>query len=79
VQPRSPALPPDAHTPLRDATLGFLLFTALNSLTTGLFVWYAEITLFFVALLVAMKAEARSLPSTNSRLQSAIAEGAGGE
>jgi hypothetical protein len=73
------ALPPDAHTPLRDATLGFLLFTALNSLTTGLFVWYAEITLFFVALLVAMKAEARSLPSTNSRLQSAIAEGAGGE
>jgi hypothetical protein len=69
----------DAHSPLRDATIGFLLFTALNSLTTGLFLWYAEITLFFVTLLIAMKAEAQSLPSTKSRPQPAIAEGTGGE
>ncbi|MGB9032522.1 MAG: hypothetical protein WCC27_20530 [Acidobacteriaceae bacterium] len=71
------ALPPHIHNSLRDATLGFLLFTALNSLTTGLFVWYAEITLFFVALLVAMKAEAQSLLSAEARLLPAIAKGAG--
>jgi hypothetical protein len=45
------------HNPLLDATKGFLLFTALISVTTGFCAWSAEVTLFFVALLTAMVQE----------------------
>lgn len=45
-------LPDYFHSPLLDATKAFLLFTALFSVQSGTFVWTAEVTLFFVAILV---------------------------
>ena len=48
------------HSPMLDATKGFVLFTALFSLTTGFFVWNAEITLFFVALLIGIARQMES-------------------
>lgn len=47
-------VPRELQGPLCDATHGFLLFTALFSLTTGICVWYPEIPLLFVTLLAAM-------------------------
>jgi hypothetical protein len=53
-------LPPSFHTPLLDATKAFVLFTALYSLETGLCVWNAEITVFFIILLGGIATQACS-------------------
>jgi len=55
------ALPDSLHSPLLDATKAFLLFTALYTVETGTCVWTAEVTLFFVALLVGISQ--RSFPT----------------
>ena len=44
-------LPEERHSALADGAMGFLLFSAINSLTTGMFVFSPEVTLFFVALI----------------------------
>jgi hypothetical protein len=44
-------LPEDRQSALADGAMGFLLFSAINSLTTGMFVFAPEVTLFFVALI----------------------------
>lgn len=41
--------------PFIDATKGFVLFTAVYSVTTGIFVWDLPITFFFVVVLVAIE------------------------
>lgn len=46
-------------TPLFDAAKGFVLFTALISLTTGFLVWNSEVTLFFVALMTGIVSQMR--------------------
>jgi hypothetical protein len=48
------SLPPKSSSPLLDATKGFILYTILFSLGTGLFVFHVATTLFFVALLCSM-------------------------
>jgi O-Antigen ligase len=42
------------HSPLLDATQAFLLFTAFYTAETGTCVWTAEMTLFFVVLMVGI-------------------------
>ncbi len=55
-------LPDSFHAPLLDATKAFILYTALYSVETGMFVWSPEVTLFFVALLGGAAVQAFSLP-----------------
>jgi hypothetical protein len=55
------ALPDSFHTPLLDATKGIVLFSALYTLETGMCVWTAEVTFFFIALLGAFAAQTSSL------------------
>lgn len=50
-------LPASAHSSLSDAAAGFVLFVALDSLMTGLCMSDAEITLFFIALLMGLAYE----------------------
>jgi len=47
------------RNPLLDATKAFILYSALYSLETGTFVWNAELTLFFIALLIALAAQTK--------------------
>lgn len=54
-------LPRSYHSPLLDATKAFILYFALYSLETGTFVWNAELTLFFIALLIRIAAQTTSL------------------
>jgi hypothetical protein len=54
-------LPDSFYSPLLDATKAFLLFTALYTLETGTCVWTAEVTLFFVVLMVGFAKQSFSL------------------
>ena len=47
-------IPRSHHTPLLDATKGLLLFSVFNSITTGIFAFYPEVTLFFIMLLAGI-------------------------
>jgi hypothetical protein len=60
-------LPGSFHSPLLDATKAFGLFSAFYSLETGLCVWGAGITLFFVTLLDGIAAHAFTLRSSDNR------------
>jgi hypothetical protein len=51
-------------SPVLDATKAFIMFTVLSSLETGLFVWQAEVSLFFVAVLVGTASQ-RPLPQSS--------------
>lgn len=53
-------LPTQIHSPLLDATKGILLYLAINSLATGFFVHYAEISFLFIALLGCIVKEMRT-------------------
>ena len=59
-------LPPGVHTPLMDATKGFVFYSAVNSLTGAFCVAGAVISLFFIALLRGFANEVRSLESARS-------------
>jgi len=50
-------LPASFHSPLLDATKAFVLYSAIYSLMSGMFVWDAEVTLFFIVLLREMAAQ----------------------
>jgi hypothetical protein len=52
-------------SPLLDGIKGFLLYFLLHSIVTGRFVHYAEISLFFVAILYCMKVEAQKIGAMN--------------
>jgi hypothetical protein len=52
-------LPPESNTAFLDATKGFLLYTVFFSLGTGLFIFQAAISLFFVMLLRSMASKGR--------------------
>jgi hypothetical protein len=54
-------LPDSLHSPLLDATKAFLLFSALYTVETGTCVWTAEVTLFFVVLMVGVSQQSFSL------------------
>lgn len=60
-------LPDSFHSPLLDATKAFILYSALYSLETGTFVWNAELTLFFVALLVGIAVQTNLLSVIDPR------------
>lgn len=60
-------LPDSIQNPLLDATKAFLLFSAFYSLETGLCVWDAGTTLFFVTLLDSVAARAFTLNSHDNR------------
>lgn len=47
-------IPDSAHGPLLDATKAFLLYSAIYSLESGICVWNADATLFFVALVYGL-------------------------
>lgn len=47
-------VPRTVHTPLLDATKGYLIYTALSSISTGFFVYSIETSTFFVMLLVLL-------------------------
>ncbi len=47
------------YSPLLDGVKGFLLYFILHSVVTGRFVHFAEISLFFIAILYCMKIEAK--------------------
>jgi len=53
-------LPDSFHSPLFDATKAFVLYTALYSLASGMCALYPEVSLFFVALLGGIAAQATS-------------------
>ncbi len=55
------------HSPLLDASKAFLLFSAFYSLETGLCVWDASATLFFVTLLDGIAAYAFTLNPHDNR------------
>lgn len=48
-------LGPEISDPIVDAVKGFVFFTAMYSVTTGIFVWDVPITFFFVILLAAIE------------------------
>jgi hypothetical protein len=52
------------HTTLLDATKGLLLFSAFTSISSGTFVFNAEVTLFFIALLGGIRSEFRNCAIT---------------
>lgn len=58
------SLPGSFHSPLLDATKAFIVYSAIYSLPTGMFVWSASVTLFFVALLrgIATQTIALNIP-----------------
>ena len=58
------SMPASYHTPLLDAIKGFLLFSVFNSITTGNFVFYAEVTLLFVILLGSISSDFRICAGT---------------
>jgi hypothetical protein len=60
-------LPAFLQSPLLDATKAFVLFSAIYSLETGLCVWDAGTTLFFVTLLDGFAARALTLSSSDNR------------
>lgn len=55
------AVPRCPSTPLMDATKGFLLFSAIVSLTSGIFVIIPEASLFFVALIQVIAMDAAGI------------------
>ena len=52
-------LPPQLHSPLLDACKGYLVYTAIYSLTTGSFVFAFEQSSFFVVLMIVATNELR--------------------
>ena len=52
-------IPSGTHTPLLDAAKGFVLYSAIYSLTTGLFVFAFEQSTFFIVLLVLLAEDAK--------------------
>jgi hypothetical protein len=60
-------LPNSLHNPLLDATRAFLMFSAIYSLETGLCVWDACSTLFFVTLLDGVAARVFTLNFHDNR------------
>lgn len=54
-------LPDSFYSPLLDAIKAFILFTALYSLESGTCVWAAEVTLFFIVLMVGFRKQSFSL------------------
>jgi hypothetical protein len=52
-------LPGSYHTPLLDATKGFLIFSVFNSILTGIFVFDAEVILLFIVLLGSIATDFR--------------------
>lgn len=61
-------MPDYAHSPFLDATKAFVLFSALYSLETGLYVWDAGITLFFITILDGFAVHIVSLAQTRKRV-----------
>jgi hypothetical protein len=59
-------LPPGVHTPLMDATKGFVFFGAVYSITSAFCVAEPVIALFFIALLRGFANEVSSLESARS-------------
>ena len=59
-------LPPGVHTPLMDATKGFVFYSMIYSVTTAFCVADAVITLFFIALLRGIANEVCFLESARS-------------
>jgi hypothetical protein len=53
-------LPPESNTALLDAVKGFLLYTVLFSFGTGMFIFQAAISLFFIMLLRSIASEDHS-------------------
>ncbi len=53
-------IPREVHTPLIDAAKGFILYTAIYSLTTGLFAFSFEQSAFFILLLVLLAEDFRA-------------------
>lgn len=53
-------LPDQVHTPILDASKGFLVYTAIYSLTTGTYVFEFEQPCFFIVLLLLATDELRS-------------------
>jgi hypothetical protein len=56
-----------AHGPLLDAIKAFLLYSAIYSLESGLCVWNADATLFFVALLYGLSIKQMHAETTYAR------------
>lgn len=54
------SIPGALHSPLLDAAKGFVLYTAINSLTTGLFVYAFEQSSFFIVLTVLLAQDAKA-------------------
>jgi hypothetical protein len=54
------------HSPLLDATKGFLLFSVINSIATGIFVFNSETVLLFIVLLGRISSDIRSLPGARA-------------
>ena len=50
-------IPDSLNIPLLDAIKAFLLYSAIYSLESGMFVWSANVTLFFVVLLFGISAQ----------------------
>ncbi len=68
-------LPESYQSPFLDAIKAFLLFSAFYSLETGMCVWDAGATLFFVTLLYDLAPYARTLnPDDNRTLQQCVAQ-----
>jgi len=63
----SRALEKSLHNSLLDATKAFLLFTAFYTVETGTCVWTVEVTLFFVAVMVAVSRPSFPLGFVDSR------------
>jgi hypothetical protein len=57
-------LPGSYHTPLLDSVKGFLVFSAFNSITTGIFAFNAESILLFIVLLMSIVSDFQGRAST---------------
>jgi len=60
------SMPGSYHTPLLDATKGFLLFSVFESILNGFFVFDAEVVLFFIVLIASISSDFRSRSGTSA-------------
>jgi uncharacterized membrane protein len=60
------SLPGSYHTPLLDATKGFLIFSVFSSVTSGIFVFDAEVVLLFIVLLGSIASDSVRCAETSA-------------